>query len=152
MLLDDSRFPLVFLREHEDENSSVEEVHGRNGQLESLLDRRDSRGQRHRAEAIVGCIGNDFAVVGTPLDRDTAIIAAGLDFQVTEVATTGIGYAGQFGENAQDQGLNADLRVRFRPDRNSASGRMAWRQAADKADAPGANPPGTQDQPETSSD
>ncbi|QQM30013.1 hypothetical protein JET14_17240 [Martelella lutilitoris] len=39
MLLDDSRFPLVFLREHEDENSSVEEVHDRNGQLESLLDR-----------------------------------------------------------------------------------------------------------------
>lgn len=57
--------------------------------------------------------GNDFTVFGTPLDRDTAIIEAGLDFQVTESATIGIGYAGQFGENARDQGLNADLRVRF---------------------------------------
>ncbi|AQZ52200.1 Extracellular serine protease precursor [Martelella mediterranea DSM 17316] len=57
--------------------------------------------------------GNDFTVFGTPLDRNTAIIEAGLDFQVTESATIGIGYAGQFGENARDQGLNADLRVRF---------------------------------------
>jgi hypothetical protein len=37
MLLDDSRFPLVFLRAHEEESSSVDEVIDRNGQLESLL-------------------------------------------------------------------------------------------------------------------
>lgn len=39
MLLDDSRFPLVFLREHEEEGSSLEEVLGRNSQLEVLLDK-----------------------------------------------------------------------------------------------------------------
>jgi hypothetical protein len=39
MLLDDSRFPLVFLRAHEEESSSVDEVIDRNGQLESLLDK-----------------------------------------------------------------------------------------------------------------
>lgn len=39
MLLDDSRFPLVFLRDHEDETSSIDEVNDRNNQLESLLDR-----------------------------------------------------------------------------------------------------------------
>lgn len=39
MLLDETRFPLVFLREHEDESSSIEEVFDRNNQLESLLDR-----------------------------------------------------------------------------------------------------------------
>ncbi|WP_245304842.1 hypothetical protein [Rhizobium multihospitium] len=39
MLLDDSRFPLVFLREHEDDGSSIDEVLERNNQLESLLDK-----------------------------------------------------------------------------------------------------------------
>lgn len=39
MLLDDSRFPLVFLLAHEEENSSVDEVFGRNRQLETLLDK-----------------------------------------------------------------------------------------------------------------
>ena len=39
MLLDDSRFPLVFLRAHEEESSSVDEVLGRNRQLETLLDK-----------------------------------------------------------------------------------------------------------------
>lgn len=39
MLLDDSRFPLVFLRTHDDETSSVDEVLERNRQLEGLLDK-----------------------------------------------------------------------------------------------------------------
>lgn len=39
MLLDDSRFPLVFLRAHEEESSSVDEVLERNSQLEALLDK-----------------------------------------------------------------------------------------------------------------
>lgn len=39
MLLDDSRFPLVFLRAHEEESSSIDEVLGRNRQLETLLDK-----------------------------------------------------------------------------------------------------------------
>jgi len=40
MLLDDSRFPLVFLRAHEEEETSVDEVLERNRQLENLLDRK----------------------------------------------------------------------------------------------------------------
>lgn len=39
MLLDDSRFPLVFLHAHEEESSSVDEVLERNSQLEALLDK-----------------------------------------------------------------------------------------------------------------
>jgi hypothetical protein len=39
MLLDDSRFPLVFLRAHEEPHSSFEEQLERNRQFESLLDR-----------------------------------------------------------------------------------------------------------------
>ncbi|WP_117190102.1 hypothetical protein [Rhizobium terrae] len=39
MLLDDSRFPLVFLRGHEEPDSSIDEQLERNTQLESLLDR-----------------------------------------------------------------------------------------------------------------
>ncbi|MET3598301.1 autotransporter outer membrane beta-barrel domain-containing protein [Martelella mangrovi] len=57
--------------------------------------------------------GNDFTVFGTPLDENTALVEAGLDFAVTESATLGVSYSGQFGENATDQGLNANLRVRF---------------------------------------
>ena len=37
MLLDESRFPLVFLRQHEEDGSSIDEVLDRNKQLESLL-------------------------------------------------------------------------------------------------------------------
>lgn len=39
MLLDDSRFPLVFLRQHEEDGSSIDEVLDRNNQLGSLLDK-----------------------------------------------------------------------------------------------------------------
>ncbi|NEI72936.1 hypothetical protein GR212_25570 [Rhizobium lusitanum] len=39
MLLDDSRFPLVFLRAHEELGSSIDEQQERNSQLESLLDK-----------------------------------------------------------------------------------------------------------------
>lgn len=42
MLLDETRFPLVFLREHDEETSSLDEVMDRNRQLESLLDREQS--------------------------------------------------------------------------------------------------------------
>lgn len=42
MLLDESRFPLVFLREHEEETSSLDEVTDRNLQLESLLNREET--------------------------------------------------------------------------------------------------------------
>ncbi|MBB3929278.1 hypothetical protein GGR25_000297 [Kaistia hirudinis] len=41
MLLDVSQFPLVFLREHEEKNSSVGEVFERNAQLEALLNRQE---------------------------------------------------------------------------------------------------------------
>jgi hypothetical protein len=39
MLLDDSRFPLVFLHAHEEPNSSIDESLERNRQLEKLLDK-----------------------------------------------------------------------------------------------------------------
>ena len=53
MLLDDSRFPLVFLRAHEEVYSSVEEVLDRNRQIESLLEK-----QQH------------FVLIADPSDHD----------------------------------------------------------------------------------
>jgi outer membrane autotransporter protein len=48
-----------------------------------------------------------------PIAKDAALIEAGLDFAVSDNATFGISYSGQFGSGARDNGAKADLRVRF---------------------------------------
>jgi outer membrane autotransporter protein len=57
--------------------------------------------------------GNRFTVTNTPIARDTALIEAGLDFKLDNGATVSVGYSGQFGENASENGVNAKLRVQF---------------------------------------
>ena len=54
-----------------------------------------------------------FAIAGTPLAKDNAVIEAGLDFAVSTAATLGIAYQGQLASGAQDHGVRANLAVRF---------------------------------------
>lgn len=57
--------------------------------------------------------GDAFTVSSTPLDRNAALVEAGLDLKLDDSATIGIGYAGQFGKNVSENGLNAQFRVTF---------------------------------------
>ncbi|WP_417710153.1 autotransporter domain-containing protein, partial [Roseibium aggregatum] len=54
-----------------------------------------------------------FTVQGVPLDRDTALVEAGLALTITDRTTLGLSYQGAFGENARDQGANARVNISF---------------------------------------
>jgi outer membrane autotransporter protein len=57
--------------------------------------------------------GDTFAIAGAPIARDSAIVEAGFDFQVTPFAKLGLAYNGQFGSGLSDHGARANLAVRF---------------------------------------
>lgn len=57
--------------------------------------------------------GDSFRVVGTPLDRNTAIVQTGMDFALSSASTLSLSYTGQFSAKAYDHGVNAKLQVRF---------------------------------------
>lgn len=57
--------------------------------------------------------GEAFTVAGVPIAENSAVIEAGLDLTVTEAATVGVSYQGQFGSGVQQNGFNAKLNVRF---------------------------------------
>ncbi|MFC4296928.1 autotransporter domain-containing protein [Castellaniella hirudinis] len=57
--------------------------------------------------------GEAFSVAGVPIDRDAAVLEAGLDFTVGKRTTLGIAYTGQFGARSHDNGARAHLNIRF---------------------------------------
>ncbi|KAA0968097.1 autotransporter outer membrane beta-barrel domain-containing protein, partial [Aureimonas fodinaquatilis] len=57
--------------------------------------------------------GGDFAVLATPIAEDAAAVELGFDMDISDKATLGISYNGQFGDGAQDHGVNAALRFQF---------------------------------------
>jgi outer membrane autotransporter protein len=57
--------------------------------------------------------GQDFTVLGAPLDLDSAAIQAGLDFAVKPDAVLSIGYDGTFGGRAQANALRGSFAWRF---------------------------------------
>lgn len=57
--------------------------------------------------------GDSFSVSSTPVDRNTALLEAGLDFTVTPSSTVSVSYNGQIGSNAYDHGASAKFRVKF---------------------------------------
>jgi len=57
--------------------------------------------------------GDAFTVSGTPIDKDTALLEAGLDFVITPQTTLGISYSGQVGSDAYQHGGNARFSVKF---------------------------------------
>ncbi|MET3599997.1 autotransporter domain-containing protein [Martelella mangrovi] len=54
-----------------------------------------------------------FTVTGVPLAQDAALIGAGVDFALSEQATLGFGYTGQFGDGVSQNSINARLDVSF---------------------------------------
>jgi outer membrane autotransporter protein len=57
--------------------------------------------------------GPDFTVAGTPIARDAALIEAGLDLRVGRATTVGIAYQGEFGDGTRQNGVMAQVNVRF---------------------------------------
>lgn len=57
--------------------------------------------------------GASFAVTGTPLVEDLAVIGAGVDFNLTPTATLGLNYEGEFGNGVTDTYGSARLTIRF---------------------------------------
>ncbi|MGY6272023.1 autotransporter domain-containing protein [Achromobacter denitrificans] len=57
--------------------------------------------------------GEAFTVAGAPIARNSAVVEAGLDFRLTLNATLGMSYIGQIARDARDNGVKADLAVRF---------------------------------------
>ncbi len=56
---------------------------------------------------------NAFTVAGVPIARDSAVLEAGLDFNISPNATFGLTYEGQFASGADDQGFKANVAVKF---------------------------------------
>jgi len=63
------------------------------------------------AHAFVG--GQGFAVAGVPIGEDIALIEAGMDFAISQSATLGFSYNGQFASDVQDQTVKANFNMRF---------------------------------------
>lgn len=57
--------------------------------------------------------GDAFTVTGTPIAKDSAVIDAGLDFNITPATTLGLSYQGQVSSDAYENGVNAKFRVNF---------------------------------------
>ncbi|GKX34608.1 MAG: outer membrane autotransporter barrel domain-containing protein [Rhizobiaceae bacterium MnEN-MB40S] len=58
--------------------------------------------------------GSDmFTVAGPPIARDAALVELGMDIEVTDNATFGINYLGQFGGGAVENGFNALFSIDF---------------------------------------
>ena len=63
--------------------------------------------------ALAFASGETFAVAGTPIARNAAVIEAGLDIALSPNATLGLAFAGQLANRASDNGFKVDLSVRF---------------------------------------
>lgn len=57
--------------------------------------------------------GPSFSVVGTPIAQDTALIEAGLDFDLSGSADLSLTYRGEFSQRALSNGLSARLSGKF---------------------------------------
>lgn len=54
-----------------------------------------------------------FAVAGSAISRDSAVLEAGVDFQLSPAATLGISYTGQISSKSQMHGVRAGFNVKF---------------------------------------
>ena len=57
--------------------------------------------------------GAPFVVYGVPTARNAAVIEAGLDFKLSNAATLGVSYGGQFGSGLKDQSARVNFKVAF---------------------------------------
>ena len=90
-----------------DMNGAIVTAKGMVGWRHAYGDKTPTAGMRFAAG------GNAFSVGGVPIAKDVAVIEAGLDFTLTQSATLGVSYAGQFGSGLSDQSFKANLNVKF---------------------------------------
>lgn len=57
--------------------------------------------------------GRTFTIAGVPIARDSAVLEAGLDVQLTSISKLGLSYQGQLASGARDHGVKANLAIRF---------------------------------------
>ncbi len=77
-------------------------------------------GWRHAYGDVIPTSGASFAAdlaafssTGNSIDRDIALIETGFDVQLNQNTTFGLSYQGQFGSHIMQNGVNANLRVKF---------------------------------------
>ncbi len=68
---------------------------------------------RPQADFRIDGITTPFLVVGAPIDRDSLVVEAGLNWQMSEKVTVGLMYDGAISQRAQEHTLRASLSVRF---------------------------------------
>lgn len=57
--------------------------------------------------------GAAFGVAGTPIARNTLLLEAGLDVNLTDTVTLGLSYTGQIAQDAVDQSIRGTITARF---------------------------------------
>jgi fibronectin-binding autotransporter adhesin len=57
--------------------------------------------------------GTPFTAAGVPIAQDAALLELGIDVRLSERASIGIGYTGQFAAGSQDQTVRGNLTYRF---------------------------------------
>lgn len=57
--------------------------------------------------------GDGFTIAGVPIARNSALIEAGIDFNLTPNSTFSLSYAGQLASGARDHGIKANFAMRF---------------------------------------
>jgi outer membrane autotransporter protein len=65
------------------------------------------------AQFTVAGFQTPFLVVGAPIDRDSLVVEAGVNWQMSEKVTVGLMYDGAIGHRDQEHTLRASLSVRF---------------------------------------
>jgi len=57
--------------------------------------------------------GASFTTQGVPIARDSAVLEAGVDFQVSEAGKLGIGYSGQVSKESRDHAITISFSMGF---------------------------------------
>lgn len=81
--------------------------------LHGMVGWRHAFGGAPTAQMTFASGGNAFTIVGVPLAQDSLVLNAGIGINLTDKATLGIVYGGQFGSGVQDHSAKVNLNVRF---------------------------------------
>ncbi|MDR6954619.1 outer membrane autotransporter protein [Ancylobacter sp. 3268] len=81
--------------------------------LSGALGWRHAFGDVVAASTLVFAGSENFTVAGVPIAEDAAVVEAGLAVSLSEAATLGLAYQGQFGGGVTQNGFNAALSVKF---------------------------------------
>jgi outer membrane autotransporter protein len=57
--------------------------------------------------------GSPFTVSGVPVAKDAAVLQAGMDLKVSDRVKVGLSYQGQLGDGVHQNGVMANLNVKF---------------------------------------